>query len=252
MNTDIRLSVIFFNHIKTLQLERRCGKEGVLCLLKLWVWAAVNRPSGDLSGYSLDDLELFSGWTGESGCFGEALRDIGWLDGEGESSFQLHGWEEFQTWVTTVATREEIGRVAFLARKNRTAYERLRAMGVKGITKDQYARLIMPGWENVLKEISRSTSKLLTQVASSPVPAPVPLPLPLPVPTPKDSGDEEAKKKKPKDKKGETVQTEFERQWDGGPIQRVSPLDYIRKIQKIAANAPKLEPRKLGSEVKAA
>ena len=61
-----------------------------------------------------------------------------------------------------------------------------------------------------------------------------------------------SKKPKSKDKKGETVQTEFERQWDGGPIQRVSPLDYIRKIQEIAANAPKLEPRKLGSEVKAA
>ena len=94
MNTDIRLSVNFFNHIKTLKLERQCGKEGVLCLLKLWVWAAVNRPSGDLSGYSLDDLELFSGWKGESGCFGEALQELRWIEGK-RNSFRLHGWEEF-------------------------------------------------------------------------------------------------------------------------------------------------------------
>ncbi|MCR4817362.1 MAG: hypothetical protein K5841_00210, partial [Fretibacterium sp.] len=105
MNSDIRLSVNFFSHIKTMQLEKRCGKEGVLCLLKLWVWAAVNRPDGNLSGFCSADLESFSGWTGGDGCFAEALREIGWIDGE-EGSSQLHGWEEFQTWVTDTARRE--------------------------------------------------------------------------------------------------------------------------------------------------
>ena len=222
MNTDIRLGVNFFNHIKTLQLERRCGKEGVLCLLKLWVWAAVNRPSGDLSGFCSGDLELFSVWSGPPGCFVEALREFRWLDGE-EGSFRLHGWEEFQTWVTGATRREDISRLGALARKNPAAYNRLKAQGVKGITKEEYAEYLH--WTSGFS------------LSNAPAPAPAPAPSPSPAPAPKRKQGEA---KKPKDQKDKSA---FERQWDGDPIQKASPLDYIRKIQEIAANAPKIPER---------
>ncbi len=86
-------------------------------LLKLWVWAAKNRPSGDLSGYSAEDLELFCGWSGEHGSFAETLRELHWIDGEGENDFRLHGWREFQTWVCGVTMREDVGRLGILAKK---------------------------------------------------------------------------------------------------------------------------------------
>ena len=221
MNTDIRLSVNFFSHLKTLKLERRCGKEAVLCLLKLWVWAAVNQPSGDLSGYCSEDLELFSGWTGERGEFVRGLRDIGWLDGE-EKSYHLHGWGEFQTWVTGTARREDIARLGALASKNRAAYERLKAKGVKGITKEEYAEYLH--W----------TSGFSLSCAPAPAPAPAPSPSPSPAPKKKHRGAKKPEDQKPKD--------DLERKWNGEPFQKASPLDYIRKIQEIAAQAPKFEP----------
>lgn len=47
---DIRLSVHFPDHPKTVKLERRLGFQGVRSLLSLWAWAAQNRPDGDLGG----------------------------------------------------------------------------------------------------------------------------------------------------------------------------------------------------------
>ena len=234
MNTDIRLGVNFFNHIKTLKLEKCCGKEGVLCLLKLWVWAAVNRPSGDLSGYCSEDLELFCGWTGEPGLFFETLRDVGWVDvGDDGTSPRLHGWGEFQTWVTDAARREDISRLGALARKNRTAYERLKAQGVKGITKEEYAKYLH--WS--------SGFSLSNAPAPAPAPSPVPVPVPVPVPTPKRKYRGAEKTNDQKDKKPET---DFQSKWEGEAIQRASPLDYIRKIREIAENAPKIPERRPG------
>ena len=57
MNSDIRLSVGFFDHPKIIKLERQLGLEGVTALLRLWLWAAQNRPSGILSGMDGEDIE---------------------------------------------------------------------------------------------------------------------------------------------------------------------------------------------------
>lgn len=241
MITDIRLSVNFFRHNKTRKLERRFGKEGVLCLLKLWVWAAVYRPSGDLSGICAEDLEMFSEWSGEeknagsAGSFIAALREIGWLDGE-EGAYQFHGWREFQTWVTSTESREDKARMSALARKNRAAYERLKAQGVRGITKEQYVEYVQ--WTSGFDHGNAP------EQAPSPSPSPSPVPAPFPSPAPKRTRLEEDEQKN-KDKK-----TDFERQWDGEPVKRFSPLDYIRKIQDIAANAPVIPERTPGKPAK--
>ena len=166
MNTDIRLSVNFFNHIKTLRLKKACGLEGIVCLQKLWVWAAVNRPSGDLSGFSALEIEAVCDWGGDEGCLISALREIGWLDGE-EGSFQLHGWEEFQLWARGAEKREDMGRMSALARKNYAAFQRIKAQGGNSVSKEEYARLTKAGYH------------------AEPDPGPTPIPIPVPIPTPK-------------------------------------------------------------------
>lgn len=262
MNTDIRLSVNFFDHTKTYALDARLGKEGIVCLLKLWVWAAVKRPSGDLSGYCSGILEKAAGWQGEPGSFVEGLLDIGWLDGE-DNSFRLHGWEEAQPWVVTVNNRESSGRLGFLARKNAPAYERLKALGYKGITKAQYTAMLQPDWQEEIanwqkqsrqqflarhgeggkapsKVKSRSPSSPAPVPAPSPSPSPSPLPSPSPSPTPYVGRGEAEESKDPKDKEPKDPEQAFEGKWNGDQtIKKFNPLDYIRRIQEIAgASAP--------------
>lgn len=65
MNIDIRLSVGFFDHPKIIKLERQLGLEGVTALLRLWLWAAQNRPSGMLSGMDGEDIEIAARWKGD-------------------------------------------------------------------------------------------------------------------------------------------------------------------------------------------
>ena len=50
MNADIRISVGFPNHPKTVKLDRRLGFQGIRSLRALWTWAAQNRPDGNLGG----------------------------------------------------------------------------------------------------------------------------------------------------------------------------------------------------------
>ena len=40
MNSDIRLSIGFLDHPKTVKLQRQLGEAGVLSLLRLWLWSA--------------------------------------------------------------------------------------------------------------------------------------------------------------------------------------------------------------------
>ena len=68
MNSDIRLSIGFLDHPKTVKLQRQLGEAGVLSLLRLWLWAAQNRPSGILIGMDEDDIEIAARWEeGERG-----------------------------------------------------------------------------------------------------------------------------------------------------------------------------------------
>ena len=57
MNSDIRLSIGFLDHPKTVKLQRQLGDAGILSLLRLWLWTAQNRPSGILIGMDDDDID---------------------------------------------------------------------------------------------------------------------------------------------------------------------------------------------------
>ena len=88
MNVDIRLSVFFFDHPKTVKLKRRLGFEGVEALIRLWSWAALNMSEGDI-GDDADDIEISARWNGEPGAFIDALVALRWVDVE-DGRYSLH------------------------------------------------------------------------------------------------------------------------------------------------------------------
>jgi hypothetical protein len=104
---DLRLHTGWPYHPKTRALEGRLGERGPLCLLKLWCYAADNKPSGDLSGMTDDEIEMYAGWHGDRGGFVAALRSIRWLDGS-----VLHDWQIEQPWAANRTERIESARGA--------------------------------------------------------------------------------------------------------------------------------------------
>ncbi len=93
MNTDIRLSVEFWDHPKTVKLERRLGLQGVKSLQILWLWAAQNRPTGILSSMDEKDIEKISRWEGFPGALTNELVNLHWLDLNLETGeYSIHNW----------------------------------------------------------------------------------------------------------------------------------------------------------------
>ena len=58
MNVDIRPSVTFFDHPKTIRLIERLGLEGAWALLRLWVFTAQYRPDGRLNDLDEEDIAI--------------------------------------------------------------------------------------------------------------------------------------------------------------------------------------------------
>lgn len=115
MNSDIRLSVTFWQHPKTIKLMRKAGIETIRSLQILWCFAAQEHPCGVLEGMDLDDVEIAADWQGEAGAFVAALLSGGWLE-ERDGTYAIHGWQERQTYVARAPERREQGRKAAEAR----------------------------------------------------------------------------------------------------------------------------------------
>lgn len=88
MSEHILLKDNFFDLIETVKLERKLGVEGIVCLLKLWVWTVRNRTEdgGCLYDMDIEDIEIASKWKGDNGKFVQALVELGWLELDKESN----------------------------------------------------------------------------------------------------------------------------------------------------------------------
>ena len=155
MNADIRLSVGFPNHPKTVKLERRLGFQGIRSLLALWTWAAQNRPDGNLGGANgrstvvqrpLDeeDIEIAAQWPGEPGLFVATLVTLGWLD-RTERGYLLHEWEQHNPWVAAATNRSDKARFSRLAKTHPEIYKSLCGRGIQAISAEEFGRL-KAGW----------------------------------------------------------------------------------------------------------
>lgn len=94
---DARLSIGLPAHPKTKKLIRRVGEGGAWALVCLILWARSNRPDGDLSGMSAEDIELAVDWRGEADALVSALLAVEFIEGE-PGAYRLHDWADHQPW----------------------------------------------------------------------------------------------------------------------------------------------------------
>ncbi len=128
MNTDFRVAVDFFTHHKARKLKKRLGVAAVLSLLQLWAYAAKLRTDGNLSGMSVEDIELAAEWDGEEGAFASSLLDCGFLDRDDEG-YLLHDWAENNPWVAEEKARSEQARKNAEARWRKSGKEKPQSGG---------------------------------------------------------------------------------------------------------------------------
>jgi len=115
MNKDIRIIVSLPDHHKTNKLIRRVGEGAFRCLIRLWCYAAENRPNGILSGMDAIDIAIASGWGGNEQEWIDALASTGWID-IAEDEIILHDWEVHNTYAFHAEERSEKARNAAKAK----------------------------------------------------------------------------------------------------------------------------------------
>lgn len=206
MNTDFRVNVNFFDHPKTVKLERRLGFQGVKALLRLWSWAAINRPDGALGG-DIEDIEIAAQWSGEPDLFVNTVVALRWLD-LSDGHYSLHDWDEHNPWAADADTRSDEARLSRLFRTNADKAKEFKQQGRTGITHEEYQEFKTP-----TTKYDRSTTVDTTvvrpqydrsTVRSTPDPAPDPAPTPFSFfppavesePAPVASADDGPKKEK--------------------------------------------------------
>ena len=105
MNKDIRLSVSFFHHPKTIKLQSILGPEGILSLLRLWCYAGYRKPDGDLSNMTPEEIENhISLVVYPRGKFVKTLIDVKFLD----PNLTLHNWSKHQPHLKLIATSKRL------------------------------------------------------------------------------------------------------------------------------------------------
>ncbi len=166
MNTDIRVHIEFFDHAKTRRMLRELGPWGPVSLLRLWMYAAKNRPDGVLESMDADDIEDRSGWSidqrDRAGEFFKYLTRNRWLDKVSRNTWKLHEWELWQPWVIEAKEREQDGR--------RGAHIKHHLQ--KGVSKPrscEFCRGTLGGLDETTREVN----------APAPIPKPAPNPSPV-------------------------------------------------------------------------
>jgi hypothetical protein len=85
---DIRISTSISSSLKIKKLVQKLGYAGMSHLIILWCWAATNRPKGNTADIADEDLEMISEWNGTQGSFAKALRELRFIDQNGN----LNNW----------------------------------------------------------------------------------------------------------------------------------------------------------------
>ncbi len=174
MNTDIRLSTEFWDHPKTVKLERRLGLQGPKSLQILWAWAAKYHADGRLEGEDIEAIEIAAKWPGNESTFVETLVSLRWLDQDGDT-FCLHDWQEHNSWAAKADCRSDKARLSRMGKTHPELYRELTKDGKQGISREEY---------EALTNVERTST-----VASTPSPAPSPAPAPIaPRDRPSDEG----------------------------------------------------------------
>jgi hypothetical protein len=166
---DARVKVTLPDHPKTKKLIRKCGQAGAWNLIRLFLFAASNRPDGDLSGMDTDDLEIAADWQGDPGAFVAALVEVRFLSGA-DGEYVIHDWAEHNPWASGSNARAEKSRWAALCKQ----HGRQKAAEMM----PEYAESLRPASEPDATRVPESASGTpLARSGSAPSPSPSPLPI---------------------------------------------------------------------------
>lgn len=188
MNTDIRLSTEFWDHPKTVKLERRLGLQGPKSLQILWMWAAKYHADGRLEGEDIEAIEIAAKWPGNESTFVNSLVELRWLDKDGDI-FCLHDWREHNAWAAEADSRSDKSRLSRMAKTHPALFKKLVSEGKIGISRDEYESLTTV--ERPLNDRKR------TLQAQGPLPSPAPMAEEIKKPPYPPEGGEAAKQSSP-------------------------------------------------------
>jgi len=118
---DFRMTDDFADHPKVERLARTLGDGAVRGLLRVWGYAARNRPDGRLTGLSDDDVEGIARWsTRRKGRFTAVLLDLRFLERNG-ADLIIHDWLQHQPFLADREFRTARATKAARTRWNRHA-----------------------------------------------------------------------------------------------------------------------------------
>jgi hypothetical protein len=148
VNTDFRIEVGFFDHHKTSRLIASLGLPAAWALLRLWEFATINKPDGDLSGMAPDEIASACRYDGDPRAFLDALVAAKWLDksrSHGRNAYAIHAWQEHQPFVVNGPARREAARKAAESRWKRASNNDAdRMRGASGPHTDRNAPAFQP------------------------------------------------------------------------------------------------------------
>ena len=152
MVKDIRISIGFWDHWKTVKVKRLLGYEGIESLFRLWEFISQFHPKGILVGMDVDEIEIAAKWTGLPGMFVSTLANekIRYLDIMG-GVYSAHDWEEHQGFIFHAEERVKQAKKAIAKR-----------YGAQSVNTDSNTDSNTDG--------------------TTPSPSPIPLPSPTPLP----------------------------------------------------------------------
>ena len=106
MNKDFRVEITIATHYKTKKLMRKLGDRSFYNLIRLWAFAAANKPNGDLSGMDEEDIEIAADWNGECSIFTLALLELKFIDKK-DNIYSIHNWENHNGYAFHAPARVE-------------------------------------------------------------------------------------------------------------------------------------------------
>lgn len=169
---DARISIGLPQHPKTKKLIKRLGDGAAWRLICLFLWAASNKPDGNLDGMTAEDIELAVDWPGEDGAFVAAMIEVGFIDGV-EGRYTIHDWREHNPWAAGADARSEKAR--WLATCKHHGKEK-----AAELMPDYAARLLRSATS--MPEADRRQDASMHEEENSGAPSPSPSPSPLPKP----------------------------------------------------------------------
>lgn len=178
MKKDIRIDTGFFTHPKTLKLIRNHGLKAVWGLLRLWAYARIYRPKGELYGLEPSDFAEILGIRGGQSNFKggvvqllEGIFDAGFFDKSEDGIFTLHDWEEHQPYAFYQTERSDKARKSAAQR-----WGDKEGKGERGDAK-----------RNANGNAKRNAKRNAEGISNANAPNPFPSPIPTPTPKTKDS-----------------------------------------------------------------